>query len=144
MNCRLIYFTKTGHSKKIAEAIAREIGIEAEDIKTKPKLENVDLLLIVGGIYGGASDPETLAYFESIETGKVKKAALITSCVSKVMKQDAIRKSLQGKGVDVIPNEFICQGNFLLFGFGHPDATDIANAVAHAKKLVANEKRDSE
>ena len=80
MKRKVIYCTKTGHSRKIARAIAQELQVQAEDIKTGPVLKDVDLLFIVGGIYGGKSDPAMLGYINNIDGSMVRKAALVTSC----------------------------------------------------------------
>lgn len=138
MQIALTYLTKTGHSKKIAEAIGKELGIKACNIKEGPELNDVDLLFIVGGIYGGKSLPELIAFVETLDNSKAKKVALITSCMSKVNKQDEVRAALVKKNIDVVADEFICQGSFLFFGLGHPNKEDMANAVAYAKKLAGN------
>jgi hypothetical protein len=39
------------------------------------------------------------------------------------------------KGIIVV-DEFICQGNFLFFGLGHPNKTDLENAVTFAKEVI--------
>ena len=139
MKTALIYSSKPGHSSKIAEAISTELQIQAEDIKTNPKLNNVDLLFIVGGIYGGKSLPELIAYIKNIDSSMVKKVALITSCVSKKAKQDLVRELLVKNNIEVLANEFICQGSFLLIGLGHPNKTDIDSAVSYAKKEVESQ-----
>ncbi len=139
MKCKVIYFTRTGHSRKIAQALAKELQIEAEDIKANPVVGDLDLLFIVGGIYGGKSDPRMIDYIKGIDGSMVKKAALLTSCASKVMKQETVREMLERNNVALVPDEFICQGSFLLIGRGHPDAADIDNAVAYAKRVLSNE-----
>lgn len=136
MKKEIVYFSKTGHSKKIAKAIAAELKITEQDIKTKPELSGVDLLLIVGGIYGGASDPAMLDYIKGIGPDNAKKAALITSCCGVKTKQDKVREELMKNGVEVLADEFICRGSFLLAGMGHPNESEIAGAAAFAKKIV--------
>jgi len=79
MKVGLIYWTKTGHSKKIAEAVAQDLQIEAVDIQTKPKLENIDLLYIISGIYGGKSSPDLIEFVKTITGEQVKKAVIMTS-----------------------------------------------------------------
>lgn len=140
MKCRIIYFTKTGHSKEIAEAIAQEFKLQAEDIKTNPVMKDVDLLFIVGGIYGGKSDPAMLGYIKNIDGRMVQKAALITSCASKRKKQDMIRKLLESNQIAVVADEYICRGSFLLIGLGHPNKSDLSQAIAYAKKVVEEAK----
>lgn len=135
MKTALIYVSKTGHSKKIAEAIATGLGIKGEDVKATPKLIDVDLLFIVGGIYGGQSLPELTDYIKTIDKSMVKKVALITSCVSKKSKQVLVRELLTSNDIEVVPDEFICQGNFLFFGLGHPNKKEIEDAVMFAKQV---------
>ena len=60
MNTAVLFRSMTGHSKKIANAVAAELGVEALNIKNKPVLQNIDLLFIAGGIYSGKSLPELL------------------------------------------------------------------------------------
>lgn len=136
MKTALIYASKTGHSGKIANAIAKELNIPAQNISSNPKLENVDLLFIVGGIYGSQSLPELINYIKNLDNGMVKKAVLVTSSASQKVRQEEIRKILNSKNISVIEEEFICKGGFLFMSMKHPNKTDIENAVAFAKKVV--------
>jgi len=138
MKTKTIYFTKTGHSLKIAKRIENELQVEALNIKDSPKLDNVDLLFVVGGIYGGKSDPKLLNYIDTIDGGSVKKSALITSCTGLKNFQDEVRQKLEAKGVEVSKDEFMCKGNFLIFGLGHPNEEDLQNAVDFARKHLEN------
>ena len=45
MNCAVRYYTKTGNTKKLAEAVARAVGVEALPI-TEPVDEKVDVLFL--------------------------------------------------------------------------------------------------
>jgi len=137
MKCGVIYYTKTGHSEKIARAVAQELHVQAEDIKTGPVMKELDLLFIVGGIYAGKSDPAMLGYISNIEGSMVKKVALITSCASKRKKQNMVRELLESKQIDVFADEFLCRGSFLFVGSGHPNESDLSYAIAYAKKVAA-------
>ena len=44
-NVKVVYATKTGHSRKIAQAVAKELNVEPMNIKENPQLKGVDLLL---------------------------------------------------------------------------------------------------
>jgi len=135
MGIGLAYATKTKHSKKIADEIAAELHIEAKNVAQNPDFENIDLLFLVGGIYGGESLPEMIEFVKTLDSGKVKKVALITSCVSKKMQQATVRRHLTENGI-IIVDEFVCQGSFLVAGLGHPNKTDIAAAVDYAKDTI--------
>ena len=68
---KILYMTKTGHSRKIAHAIADALELEALDAKSSPDLHNTDLLIVVGGIYGGRSNPELVEYVKKIDSSMV-------------------------------------------------------------------------
>lgn len=139
MKISVVYYSMTGHSKKIAEKISKEFEVSALNIKENPELEKSDLLFIVGGVYGGQSLPEMIEYVKKISSDKVKNVALITSCASKESKQDGIKSILNENGINVIQDEFVCQGSFMFFiGFGHPNKDDINGAINYAKKVVEN------
>ena len=135
MKISIIYYSMTGHSKKIANAIAGELSIEAYNVKNHPVIKDVDLLFIVGGIYGGVSHPNLIEFVETLKVEDVKKVALITSCCGGVTPQKEVRTILNKNNIEVIDNEYICRGNFLFFGMGHPNKKEIEAAVNFAKSL---------
>ena len=136
MNIAVLYATKTKHSKKIAEAIGSFLNVDAKNIAEKPALNDVDLLFIVGGIYGGVSMPELLEYIKKLETPLPKSAALITSCASGRQKQIAIRSILEEKGIRVI-DEFVCRGSILFVSAFHPNANDLKGSTDFVQKIVS-------
>lgn len=134
MTYKIIYGTKTGHSRKIAKAVAEALEIEAIDSKTNPDLGKVDTLFIVGGIYGGQSNPNLLKYVQTLTKESIKRVALITSCASRKFFQKEIRAALVSQGIDVVTEEAVCWGSFLFNGWGHPNADDFETAITFAKK----------
>jgi hypothetical protein len=136
MKASLIFYSKT--SEKIADAVSKELKLLAESVKMKPKLHGVDMLFIVSGIYAGKNAPGLISYVKKLNKSIIKKAVLITCCVGKSAKQTEIREILQRKGIEVLPEEYICRGSFLLAGLGHPDKKEIEDAVSFAKKVWEN------
>jgi flavodoxin len=136
MNSIIVYRTKTGHSRKIANAMAQTLDIKAVDLKEEPNIPPVDLLFIVGGIYGGKSNPDLIAFAESLDAQHVKQAALITSCASRKFFQKEVRAALVAKGIEVATEEVVCWGSFLIYGWGHPNQQDYTAAIEFAKKLL--------
>lgn len=136
MKTAIIYATKTNHSKKLAEAMGSCLNIPAQNITENPPLVDIDLLFIVGGIYGGASLPELLEYIKNIEALLPKYAALVTSSATGKHKQSAVRSILEEKGIKVI-DELICRGRILFVAITHPNARDFKAAVDFALKVVS-------
>lgn len=131
---KIIYATKTKHSKKIALALAKELNVLAENIADKPSLGKVDLLFIVGGIYGGTSLPSLIEFAKSLDKENIKSVVFVTSSVKKIQGQDAVREILDEKGITVL-DEIHCQGSFLFMKFGHPNMIDIKETVESSLKL---------
>jgi len=131
----VIYATKTRHSKKLAEEIGSFLNVKTKNITEKPVLQDIDLLFIVGGIYGGVSMPELLEYIKKLEAPLPKSAALVTSCASGRQKQIAVRSILEEKGIRVI-DEFVCRGSMLFVSAGHPNAKDLKEATEFALYCV--------
>lgn len=129
----IMYATMTGHSRKIAAAIGRTMNIEAVNVSARPMLAGVDLLFIVGGIYGGESLPRLLKYVQTLHANSVKKVALVTSS-AREQKQDSVRKMLEDRDIEVL-DEFRCPGSFLFLSFGHPNKADVKQAVDFALKI---------
>ena len=70
MNAVVSYYSKTGHSKKIAGAIANQLKIPMTDLRNELPLNNeeaLDILFILGGLYGGKSAPEMLEAVRRIQ-----------------------------------------------------------------------------
>jgi len=131
----VIYATKTNHSKTLAEAIGSALKVKAKNITENPILHDIDLLFIVGGIYGGASMPDLLTYIQGMEAPALKNSALVTSCASGKQRQDAVRRILEDKGIKVV-DEYICKGALLFVSLTHPNAKDIKEAIDFALEIV--------
>ncbi len=135
MNAQILYATMSGHSKKIAEAIAKNTGIPAYNLKGKPQIPPCDMLFIVSGIYSGEVKPELLAFAKGLTVAQVKKVALITSS-TRGSAQGSLRKTLIESGVEVMEEEYVCKGSFLFVGLSHPNRSEIDGAITFVKKLV--------
>ena len=134
MKAAVRYYTKTGNTKKLAEAVAEALGVQALPI-TEPVTEPVDLLFLGNSYYAFSIDPEVRAFIRSLDKAKVGKivnfgsAAMLNSTWKKV-KAEADRA-----GIPVDEREFHCRGEFKGIHKGRPNAEDLAAAAAFAKSL---------
>ncbi|WP_373484072.1 flavodoxin domain-containing protein [Acetobacterium sp.] len=131
----VLYATKTKHSKKLAEVIGSALKVKAKNITENPTLHDIDLLFIVGGIYGGASMPELLTFIKEMEAPALTHTVLVTSCASGKQRQDAVRRILEEKGISVL-DEFVCKGAILFVSLTHPNAKDLQAATDFALEIV--------
>ena len=135
MKIAVRYYTKTGNTKRLAEAIAKAVGVEALPV-TAPVTESVDILFLGNSYYAFTIDPEVRRFVESLSKEKVGKivnfgsAAMMNSTWKKV-------KAVADKvGIPMDEREFHCKGEFKGLHKGKPDESDLVAAAAFAKKIV--------
>lgn len=135
-NVSVVYATKTQHSRKLAEAIGKEFGVEAKNIAESPQPKEAGLLFLVGGIYAGKSNPALLSYAEKLDTSLARKVVLVTSSVStRQRSQRDLCMLLVKNGIDVV-DEITCTGGFLFIKFNHPNKVDIQTIAETAKGIL--------
>jgi flavodoxin len=142
MKIALIYFSRGGNTRKIAEAMAEELGVTAVDVKKeKPDVSDVDLLVVGSGTYGGKPGKDIIAYLENLKPVSGKKGACFSSCASGDASKtlQAMKDILSKKGYSNV-DCFSCLGKWLL-GLsrrGHPSDEELAHAKEFAKKLKSS------
>jgi len=131
----VIYYSKSGNTQKVAEAIAAELEVNAEDVKTKDKLTKDSFLILGSGNYfplPGRGFKKLIA--DNDFTGR-KVALFGTSGGGKGREITALGKMVKAKGAEVI-GKFYCKGKFLFFiSRKHPDSDDLENARIFAGEL---------
>ena len=137
MKIAVRYYTKTGNTKRLAEAVAAALGVEALPI-SEPITEPVDLLLLGNSYYAFSIDPEVRAFIRSLDKSLVGRianfgtAALLNS-TWKMVKAEADRV-----GIPMEEREFHCRGEFKGAHKGRPNQADLEAAAAFARSLTEN------
>ena len=80
MTTAVIYASKTGTTKKVAEYIAGKIGAKAISIKDKPDLASYDRIIIGTGVYAG-SPSKAMRNFVAENKDKLANASLFVTCL---------------------------------------------------------------
>ena len=129
------YYTKTGNTKRLAEAVARAAGVEALPIST-PVDEPVDILFLGNSYYAFTIDPEVRAFIRSLDKDKVGKivnfgsAAMLNSTYKKV------KAEADKAGIAMDEREFHCRGEFKGIHKGRPNEEDLKAAAEFARKIM--------
>lgn len=128
------YFSRTGHTKQIAEAMAQELGCEALST-SDPICGYTDTLFLGGAIYAGKIDENLKEFITRLDRKNVGKIILFgDAAISDPCKK--IRKLLTDKGMAAETETFTCKGSFKIIAKGHPNVTDMENAKAFANKWM--------
>ena len=129
------YYTKTGNTKKIAEAIAKVLEVEALPI-SEPLPEEVEVLFLGNSYYAFNIDPEVKDFIAGLDKTKVGRivnfgsAAMLNSTYKKVKAQaDKV-------GIKMDEREFHCKGEFKGLNKGRPNEKDLNNAAEFAKTYL--------
>lgn len=135
MKVAVRYYTRGGNTKKLAEAIAGAVGVEAETTAV-PLTEDVDILFLGSSVYANGVDNEVKEFIRGIgvKVGKVvnfSTAALVKSTYKQVS------KLLEEKRIPLAKEEFYCKGSFAVLHRGRPNAEDCKAAADFAGKIVA-------
>lgn len=138
MNCEVRYFTRSGNTKKLADAIGGAVGVAARPIG-EPVAGPVDLLFLGGSVYGGGIDDALRAFIAQLRPEQVKKAAVFSTAAVVPSAYPEIKKCLEARGIPVAQREFHCRGRFTLLHLGRPNQQDLDHAMAFAKDVLRAE-----
>jgi flavodoxin I len=128
----------TGNTKKVAEAIATELDVVAEDVKTTDKLAEDSFVFLGAGLYGPLRGWGLKRFIESNDFRGRKVALFGTSGAGQGKELGALEEAVTAKGAEVA-GRFFCSGEFLfLVNHKHPNGKDLGNARSFAREM-ANE-----
>ena len=137
MKCAVRYYTKTGNTKRLAEAVAAALGVEAKPI-SEPVNEPVDILFLGNSYYAFNIDPEVRNFIQSLDSSKVGKIANFGSAAMLNSTYKKVKAEADQVGIPMVEREFHCKGEFKGVHKGRPNAEDLAAAAAFAKALIAS------
>ena len=135
MKVAVRYYTKTGNTKRLAEAVAKAVGVEALPLSS-PIEEPVDILFLGNSYYAFSIDPEVRKFIQLLPADKVGRivnfgsAAMLNSTLKKVKAEAAKR------GIAVDDREFHCKGEFKGIHKGRPNSEDLTAAAEFAKTFI--------
>ena len=135
MKVAVRYYTKTGNTKRLAEAVAKAVNAEALPIST-PVEEPVDILFLGNSYYAFSIDPEVRDFIRSLDAGKVGKIVNFGSAAMLNSTWKKVKAEADKKGIRMDEREFHCKGEFKGIHKGRPNEEDLAAAAAFAKSII--------
>ena len=135
MKVAVRYYTKTGNTKRMAEAVAKALGVEALPLSA-PVEERVDLLFLGNSYYAFSIDPEVRDFIRSLDKAKVGKIVNFGSAAMMNSTWKKVKAEADRVGIPMEEREFHCRGEFKGIHKGRPNAADLEAAAAFAKEIV--------
>lgn len=136
MKTAVRYYTKTGNTKRLAEAVAEALGTEALPIST-PVDEPVDILFLGNSYYAFSIDPEVRNFIRSLDKNNVGRIVNFGSAAMLNSTWKKVKAEADKAGIKMDEREFHCKGEFKGVHKGRPNAEDLAAAAAFAKSIVS-------
>lgn len=127
------YHSRTGNTKKVAEAIAEELTVEAQDLST-PLAEKVDVFLLGSAVYAGGVDGAVKSFLKE-NANKIGIIYNFSTSASGASTHKKIKKLAGKLGIAVADEEFRCRGKFFSMLKDRPNEADLQNAKAFAKSI---------
>ena len=125
MSTAVRYYSRSGNTKAVAEAIAKAAGVRAVSVDSaEASIDTpVDVLFVGGALYS-----HLRAYLDSLDVSRVGKAVVFsTSWVSKHA-IELVREALAEKGVSVAKET--------LYFRGKPNDSQLEEAETFARKFL--------
>ena len=135
MKIAVRYYTKTGNTKRLAEAVAEAVGAEALPISS-PIPEPVDLLFLGNSYYAFTIDPEVRDFIKSLEKDRVGRIVNFGSAAMLKSTWKKIKAEADKRGIPMDEREFHCRGEFKGIHKGRPNEEDLKAAAAFAKSVA--------
>lgn len=134
MKQEIRYYTKTGHTRMLADAAAEVLGIEAATIDT-PITEHTDVLYLGSAVYAAAVDPKVKQFIDSLDPQLVGKVVCFSSAALLPGNYRQVKRLLEAKGIKVDEREFHCRGAFMALHKGRPNQDDVESFKKWIKNL---------
>lgn len=130
MNTAVRYYSRSGNTKAVAEAIAKAAGTAAVAVNSADAPINgpVDVLFIGGALYAYGIDSHLKDYLKTLSKNDVKKAVVFSTSWLSKHAIDLIRKGLEAQGIPVADEVFYVRNM--------PNEAQLKDAAAFAKRFL--------
>ena len=130
MSTAVRYYSRSGNTKAVAEALAKAAGVKAVSVETaEAKIsEPVDVLFIGGALYAYGIDKNLKEYLGTLKKENVKRAVVFSTFWVSKHAIRIIKKALADAGITVEDEYFYVRNK--------PNDEQLKEAEKFAKKFV--------
>lgn len=129
------FYTRSGNTKKLADAVAEAVSVEAKEVSV-PLNEKVDVLFLGCSYYAFDVDEAVKNFIVENKDNIGKIVCFGTSAMMKSMKKP-VSKVADTVGVAIANEEFHCRGQFGKIHKNRPNAADLEEISAFAKNIIS-------
>jgi flavodoxin len=132
----VLYYSLTGNTKKMATAIARELGVEAKSIRTETAVPKDELLFLGSGSYGDKPGEVMAKFIEKNDFAGRKVALFGTSGKGEGKEVESMAEALVQKGATIVGSYHTKGKSFVIVNIGHPNKDELEGAKVFARKMA--------
>ena len=137
---QVLYYSRGGNTRKLADAIAGELGVKAEAIGPSslgpgaidPK---VGVIFLGSGVYTGKPGGDLLRFIEAHDFRGRKVSIFSTSWLTGENAFAGAADTLRRRGATVLRG-YHCKGKFAMFNRGHPGQEDLEGVRKFARDMA--------
>ena len=129
------YYSKFGHTRKMAAIVSEKVGVPAETIET-PVSEYVDVLYFGSAVYATVVDWRVKKFIKTISPDKVGRVICFSSAAIMESNYPKIKALFERQGIIVDERQFTCRGSMGPIQAGHPNQADHAALAAFIESTL--------
>lgn len=133
---KVVYYSRGGNTKKLADAVAEEIGVLAVSVEEYDLTDKADILFVGTSIYVGKIDKKMRAFLETLDSSNVKKVVVFGSGVAGDSALEEVKSILEPHRIVVSEACFYCKGSFLLANRGRPNEEDLEDIKKFVRRNI--------
>ena len=134
MKAAIRYYTQTGSTQKLAEAIAAQLGIEAKPVE-EPLEEKTEILFLCNSVYWAGIDKHVKQFVKE-NAGKIGTLVNVSSAAMIESTYNQMKRVAAESGVNLSGKEFHCRGKFAALHSKHPNEEDIRAVKQFAQEVA--------
>lgn len=103
MNIKVRYYSRSGNTKLLADAIAKGLNVEAISVDSNNSQikDDTDILFVGGALYAYGLDKKLKQYLANIDGSKIKRAVVFSTSWLSKHSIELIKNHLRDKGINV-------------------------------------------
>ena len=123
MKTAIRYYSKFGHTRKMAAIVSEKVGVPAETIES-PITEYVDTLYFGSAVYATVVDWRVKKFIKTLTPDKVGNVICFSSAAIIESNYPKVKELFERQGIMVDERQFTCRASMGPIQAGHPNKED--------------------
>ena len=131
MNIEVRYYTRGGNTRRLAEAVAKALNVEARTVDA-PMDGRADVVFLCASVYGGMPEKSVITFVKQ-NARDIGRLVVLSTSASGRSTFTKLKAAAEDMGVPVSEAYFHCPGAFMFLHRDRPNEEDCKNAATFAE-----------